>query len=90
MKTLRTTKSLKDEVSLEGRIEEISMTDLRRNPGDILTQVELGKVFILNRGGLSVAVLSKIPGVQLSAVVHRDASVKWGLDKLLADAEVTK
>ena len=42
-------KRLKEEVSLVGKLEEISMMELRSSPGDILNQVILGKTFIIKR-----------------------------------------
>lgn len=53
-------KTLKQEVgSLQGREETITMTELRAQPGDVLDQVELGKVFNIMRNGKVVAVIAK-------------------------------
>ena len=60
---------LADNVSLSGRIEEITISEFRKAPGDVLTQVELGKTFVIKRNGKDIAVLSKVPGVQLSISV---------------------
>lgn len=44
--------------SLAGEVETITAMDLRRSPGDILLQVQMGKVFNITRNGVIVAVLS--------------------------------
>lgn len=67
-------KTLKQEVgSLAGRQETITVTELRARPGDILSQVELGKTFSITRCGLTIAVLCKPEpnAVELGAEVRR-------------------
>lgn len=54
---------LKDYVSLDGKIETISMRDLRAGPGDIMSQVELGKTFVIERAKKPIALLCKLPGI---------------------------
>ena len=72
-------KSLAQEVKLDNKIEAISISDLRARPGDVFTQVELGKVFIITRQGVEVAVISKVPGTELAAVVHPDGHITYKL-----------
>jgi antitoxin (DNA-binding transcriptional repressor) of toxin-antitoxin stability system len=50
-------KKLKDEVSLIGKCEEITMMDLRKTPGEILDSVCLGKQFIITKQGKRIAIL---------------------------------
>ncbi len=52
-------KTLKDEVSLIGKVETISMTEFRTRPGDVIDQVCLGKTFNITKVGKTVAVLSR-------------------------------
>jgi prevent-host-death family protein len=62
-------KRLKQQVSLEGKFEKISITELRSRPGEILAMVELGKVFVITRRGEALAVLSKVPGETLTTTI---------------------
>jgi len=43
---------------LTGQTEEISMMDLRKGPGDVIDQVQMGKTFTITKGGRVVAVLA--------------------------------
>jgi antitoxin (DNA-binding transcriptional repressor) of toxin-antitoxin stability system len=53
-------KTLQQEIgSLSGREETITVTELRARPGDVLSQVELGKTFKITRCGKVIAVISK-------------------------------
>lgn len=63
-------KKISDETDLNGKIETISMMDFRKQPGEVLTGVLLGKTYIVARAGKPIAVLSRLPGVQLS--IHVD------------------
>ncbi len=59
-------KTLKQEVeSLSGREEIITVSELRARPGDVLSQVDLGKTFKVTRCGRVIAVISK---PELSAI----------------------
>lgn len=66
-------KKLKDYISLIGEEETISMTQLRASPGEVLDQVQLGKVFKVKRNGEVVAVLSQPEptALELGAAVRR-------------------
>lgn len=54
-------KKLTDMGFLEGEVETITMVDLRRQPGEVFAQAELGKTFIITRAGKPVVQLKKIP-----------------------------
>lgn len=45
--------------TLLGEVESITMMELRRNPGEVMDQVTLGKVFTITRGGKVVATLTR-------------------------------
>ena len=44
---------------LAGQVEEITLTDLRRCPGDVFAQVQMGKVFTVTKNGKAIAVVSQ-------------------------------
>ena len=44
---------------LAGQTEIITMMYLRKHPGDIITQVQMGKTFTITKAGHAVAILSK-------------------------------
>jgi len=69
-------KRLTDELSLSGKLETISMMDLRSRPGEVLDAVNLGKTFVLARSGKPLAVLSKLPG-DLVIVVDSKGKVSY-------------
>ena len=50
-------KGLKDQVDLRGPVEVITVSEFRRNPGECLAQVELGKTYCITRYGKPVAYL---------------------------------
>lgn len=64
-------KRLGEEKVLKGHKETISMMELRCRPGEVLTQASMGKVFIITSHGKAVAVLSGLPGVELSVVIDK-------------------
>jgi prevent-host-death family protein len=70
-------KKLSDEVSLVGKLEVVTISELRNNPGEILAMAELGKTYIITRKGKQVLVLSRVPGVQLSMAVDSNGSATW-------------
>jgi hypothetical protein len=49
---------LTDRKIFDGQTEKITMTNLRSAPGDIITQVQMGKTFEIYKQGKIVAVLS--------------------------------
>lgn len=71
-------KTLVEKLSLKGTEETISITELRSRPGDILTQVEMGASFKIERNGRLIAVLS---GPEPSALDLGRAARKAGIVK---------
>lgn len=63
-----------------GQQEAIAMMELRRHPGDVIAQVQMGKVFIITKSGKPVAVISKPEpsalalGAALRAIERRHAA----------------
>ena len=72
-------KQLAQEVSLAHKCEEITISELRSSPGAVLAMVALGKTYIITRNGKQVAVLSKVPGQQLTMVVAADGKKTYRL-----------
>lgn len=72
-------KTIKDHVSLRGEFETITMTELRMFPGQVLKSVELGKVFVVTHQGNPIAVLSPLPGVNLTIVVGSKGQTGYSL-----------
>ena len=72
-------KSITDEINLAGKIEKITMMELRKNPGEVIDLVSLGKTFILTRSGKEIAIISKPPGVQLSIKVNSMGKISYYL-----------
>ena len=70
---------LKDEISLVNKIESISMMELRSAPGEILMAVDFGKTFIITKGKKSIAVLSKLPGINLTINVDNKGKTTYKL-----------
>ena len=69
-------KPRKLKVSLVGQLEEITMMELRGNPGQILTETELGKKFVITRNGQPTAVLSSLPG-DLIKVIGSNGEISY-------------
>lgn len=68
-------KKIKDEVSMAGSIENISISELRKSPGEVLKSVELGKTYVICRSGKPVAVLSKPPGETLCTEIGSSGEI---------------
>ena len=66
-------KPLAESGLLMGTTEEITMMDLRNRAGDVITQVQMGKVFTITKLGKAVAVLSRLERseLELGAEVRR-------------------
>lgn len=58
---------------LKGKTEEISMTNLRSRPGDVIDQVQMGKTFTITKAGKVVAVISQPEpnALELGAEIRR-------------------
>lgn len=67
-------KKIADQLSLKNQIESISMSELRQHPGEVFAQVGLGKVFVIKKNGREVAVLSAVPGTELTTIIAPDGS----------------
>lgn len=72
-------KRLKNEINLIGVIETISMMELRERPGEIFTSVELGKVFVVKRNGKPLAIISAVPGTQLTIKISSKGEKSYTL-----------
>lgn len=44
---------------LAGKREQITLSDLRKRPGDIFQQVQMGKVFTVTKNGKRIADISQ-------------------------------
>ena len=58
---------------LTGQTEKITMMQLRKGPGDIIDQVQMGKTFIITKAGKVVAVISQpeSTALELGAEIRR-------------------
>lgn len=70
---------LSDTLQLTNKIETITAMDFRKSPGEVLTQVTMGKTFIITRAGKPMAVLSRLPGTQLTIEVDRKGKIGYAL-----------
>lgn len=70
-------KRLLDGNFLVGQIEEITMMDFRKAPGDVIDEVVLGKTFIVTRQGKPMAVLQKLPGERLTINAKSDGTFSY-------------
>lgn len=64
---------------LVGRLEEVTMVYFRYNIGAIMTQVQMGKVFVLTQQGKPTAVLSRVPGENLVIDVSPTGRISYSL-----------
>lgn len=62
------------EVSLSGKLETITATEFRKQPGVVLQSVALGKTFVVTKSGKPIAVIAKPPGEELVLVIERDGA----------------
>jgi len=46
-------------VTLDDKFEQITATELRTSSGEILTQISMGKTFIITKRGSPIAVITK-------------------------------
>ncbi len=65
---------------LSGKLETISMMDLRKHPGEVLDAVNLGKTFVISKSGRPLAVLQKLPG-GLTIVVDGQGKISYEVSK---------
>ena len=59
------------------QFEVITAMDLRKQPGEVLDSVMLGKTFLITKAGRPVAVLSKPPGEVLAMEVDSKGQVSY-------------
>ena len=59
------------------QFETITAMDLRKQPGEVLDSVALGKTFLITKAGKPVAVLSKPPGETLAIVVDSKGKISF-------------
>ncbi len=71
-------KMLKDEISLKGKVEQITLMELRQHPGEVFSSVALGKTFVITKSGKPVAIISKPPGETLSMTIETDGKITYG------------
>lgn len=70
-------KKLKDEVSLSGKVEQITLMELRQQPGEVFASVALGKAFVITKRGKPIAVISKLPGETLPMTIMEDGEISY-------------
>lgn len=70
-------KRISEELDMAGKIETITMMDLRKCPGEVMDSVMMGKVFIITKAGKPRAVIAKLPGQQLSMKVDEEGKVSF-------------
>ncbi len=71
-------KTVKDEVSLSGKVEQITLMDLRKQPGEVFASVALGKTFVVTKMGKPIGIISKPPGETLSMTIESDGTITYG------------
>ena len=69
---------LKDEVSLSGKVEQITVMDFRQQTGEVFANVALGKIFVVTKRGNPIAVISKPPGETLLTTIMPDGKITYG------------
>lgn len=72
-------RTISEEVSLAGKLDTITITELRKRPGEVIASVKLGKTFLLTSQGKVVAMMSKPPGITLTIVANADGSTGYKL-----------
>lgn len=72
-------KHLNEEIDLTGRLETISMTELRSQPGEVFKATQLGKVFLIKSNEKVIAVISRPPGVNLAMEIDCNGNISYGL-----------
>lgn len=66
-------------MTLKNKLEEITVSEFRKQPGEVFAQVGMGKTFVVTKNGSAVAVVSKVPGEQLTMDVRGNGRVKYVL-----------
>jgi len=66
-------------IDLNSKLDTISMTDFRDQPGELISNVKLGMTYVIEKNGKPIAVLSKLPGVNLTLVIDRNGKKSYKL-----------
>ena len=72
-------KTIKDQLTLNGKIETITAGELRQQPGEVLESVALGKTFVVTKRGSPIAVISKPPGQTLTINVGGSGEITYSI-----------
>ena len=72
-------KKLRELTPLRDKLETITAMDFRRQPGEILDSVALGKTFVITKQGKPCALLTALPGQTLTIVVDRSGNKSYAL-----------
>lgn len=72
-------KRLTDSQPLRGQLEYLALQDMRAAPGDIINQVQMGKVYVITKQGKPVAVLQALPGERLSIEIDGQGKATYGI-----------
>jgi len=72
-------KRLDEQVSLKNKLETITISDFRSRPGEVMDSIRFGKTFVLTKSGKPLAVLSKVPGIELSMDVNSKGVTSYKL-----------
>ena len=72
-------KKLRELSPFTGKLETITAMDFRKQPGEILDSVVLGKTFVITKQGKPCALLTQLPGQVLSIIVDRKGNQSYGL-----------
>ena len=77
-------RELNNIIDLRGQFEEITIMDLRKHVGEILTQVSLGKTFLITKTSKPIAFLSYLPkigkpNVNIVIEVNKNKRISYGL-----------
>jgi len=70
-------KTIAKSVDLRHEFESIGMSELRKQPGEVIESVKLGKTFLITKAGKPIGVLSPVPGDSLTKIIWPDGSVSW-------------
>ena len=69
---------IRSEVSLVGRVRELSMMQLRHHPGQVMDAVHLGMTFVIKRGRSVVAIIQR-PPADMTITVDKNGKFSYSL-----------
>jgi len=70
-------RKIKQEVSLQGILETITASELRKQPGEVLDSVALGKAYVVTKQGKPIAIISAPPGQTLTIQARSDGELTY-------------